>query len=165
MSNPTSAQVGRPGRRRLLQVAVVAVGALPLAACQDGPLRTPAGEDGQGPAAPDPDEALLDAAARAEAQMVSLLRPLVASGPAALRRTVRVHEAHLALLEHPDAGDPGAGRRMRLSAIAAAEERLARRHTEAAVRASSGQFARMLAGMAAAAAQQADVLRQSGDGP
>lgn len=142
----------------------MAVGTLPVAACQDGPLRTPAGEDGQGPAARDPDEALLEAAARAEAQMVSGLRPLLASGPAALRATIRVHEAHLALLEQSGPDVPGDGRRLRVRTIAAAEERLARRHTRAAVRASSGQFARMLAGMAAAAAQQADVWRQAGAG-
>lgn len=123
-------------------------------------------DGGGGPAAVDPDEALLAAAVRREAQLLAMLRPLLTTGPASVRRTVQVHEAHLALLEQAEDADGGAspGRRLRVGGIAAAEERLARRHAEAAVRASSGQFARVLAGMAAAAAQQAEVWRQGGAG-
>jgi hypothetical protein len=145
------------------------VGTLPLAACQGSPLHSPPDQvGGEGPAR-DPDETLLLAAARAEAQMVSMLRPLLTTSPGAVRRTLRVHEAHLALLDQPGQPDQPeedapAGRRPRATAIAAAEERLARRHSRAAVHASSGQFARVLAGMAAAAAQQADVWRHGGAG-
>ena len=165
----TTAPAGHPARRRLLQAAAVVAGASGLAACQEGPLRAPAGSDDVAAPAGDPDDALLAAAARDEARMVSMLSPLLADGPAGIRRTLQVHRAHLALLDQPDEpeqddGDATAAERLRPGGIAAAEERLARRHAQAALRASSGQFARVLAAMAAASAQQAALWRQGGAG-
>ena len=170
MSTPvTTAPAGHPARRRLLQAAALVAGVSGLAACQESPLHEPGSSEGVGVPAGDPDDALLAAAARDEARMVSMLSPLLATGPAAVRRTVQVHRAHLALLDQPDEPEQdGAGaaapQRLRPGGIAAAEERLARRHAQAALRASSGQFARVLAAMAAAAAQQAAVWRQAGAG-
>lgn len=169
MSTPASHPVGDDqdqhlARRRLLQAAAGVAVAASLTACQESPLRSAGGSPDQGTAQADPDEALLAAAARDEAQMVAVLEPLLGTAPVAVRRTLQVHRDHLALLDRAEQDDEGsaAGPRLRLEAIATAEERLARRHARAARRASSGQFARVLAAMAASAAQQAEVWRRGG---
>lgn len=162
MSSSTPPLTGPLSRRRLLHTAALA-GLVPLTGCQGSPLVTEAGE----PATEaDPDERLLVAAAGAEAEMVARLRALLPRSPGRVRRTLQVHEAHLELLgeadarlPEPDVGDD----RLTLRRVTAAEEALGRRHAAAAVQASSGSFARLLAGMAAAAAQQADLWR-SGSG-
>lgn len=165
---------GPLARRRLLTTAGVA-GLLPLAAaCGGSPLDVGPVERGAGPQEADPDEALLRTAVRLEEQMLTDLESLLPRSPRRVRPTLEVHRAHLALLrgaaddtdspteEEPEGqdGPPGGGLTPRR--VSAAEARLARRHTDAAARASSGQFARVLAGMAAAAAQQADVWRGGG---
>ncbi len=161
----TSARTGQIGRRPLLAAATMA-GLLPMTGCDGVGLRPTADPAQVAGADPDPDAALLEAARRAESRMVRLLRHRVrsAAAPRGLARAgLEVHLAHLALLEVP-ADEEGAGRGSSPSPrdLAAAEERLARRHTELAVRATSGPFARVLAGMAAASGQQTDLWRRAG---
>lgn len=137
---------------------------MPLTACENVPL-----ESSDGGAAADgiadPDQALLDEAVRAEAEIVAMLTPMLRTLPARFRRaaqlTVAVHAAHLELLDGDLPVAEPSRRRTPTWRVVGAEEALARRHGEAAVRASSGQFARVLAGMAAAAAQQAEVWRRT----
>ena len=123
-----------------------------------------------GPEAPtrDADRALVDDAVEVESELVALVTPLTRTGPERQRRraraTLRVHQQHLALLEGDSPSDKGTRPRGRASrgsggAVASAEDRAARRHREAAGRAASGPFARVLASMAAASAQQAQVWR------
>lgn len=172
MKPPAPARVGHLDRRRVLSAAIVA-GVLPLTACDDVLLESSTGAGGpaDGPAA-DPDEQLLSDAVTAEQQALDALRALVDAAPTALRSllvaTVRVHEAHLELLDGgggeaaPGQSVPRGQVRRRLRQVAVLEQGLARRHAASAVRATSGQFARVLAGMSAASAQQADVWRQRG---
>jgi hypothetical protein len=149
------------GRRRLLGASLVA-GALSLTGCDDV-----LGEGGPGitsaRTAEDPDEAVVTAAVRAEADAAAAVRRLLRSAPqrsrAQLRSTLDVHETHLGLLA-PDGAPASAGPRVRLRGLTALEDRLSRQHTDLAVRAVSGQLARVLAAMAAASAQQADVWRR-----
>jgi hypothetical protein len=150
---------------------VVAAGAVPLAACDDvlrGGSTPGAGHD----PAVDPDDALLDEAVEAERQALAVLQPLVGAAPAGLRAplvgTLRVHRAHLDLLDdsgrdvEPRPAVRGDEARRRIRRVTSIEQDLARRHAALAVRASSGQFARVLASMAAAAAQQSDLWRERG---
>lgn len=164
----TSSPVARLRRRGLLSAVAVAAVTAPLTACEDVPLER---ADTGGPTgdAPDPDEDLLADAVRVEALMLASLQRLLDRAPAgqrpSVRRTLDVHRAHLGLLRDGDSAPPPEARPLRSREVAAAEDRLARRHAEAAVRASSGQFARVLAGMSAGAAQQAEVWRTSGASP
>ena len=163
---------GHLHRRRVLSAAV-AVGVVPLTACDDVPLEASGGTGGrtQGRAV-DPDEALLAEAVEAEQRVLAGLLPLVEEAPARLRpllqSTVRIHEAHLELLADagrdraPGPAVPRQEVRRRLRQVPSIEESLARRHGDMAVRVASGQFARVLAGMSAASAQQADVWRERG---
>lgn len=159
-------------RRRRFLTAAAAAGVVPLAACDDVPLHGSGRTGGTAEGRADPDEDLLADAVQAEQRALAALQPLVDEAPARLRAlllsTVRIHRAHLELLD--GAGDdpaPGpvvrrADVRRRLGQVASIEQALARRHAALAVRAGSGQFARVLAGMAAAGAQQADVWRDRG---
>jgi hypothetical protein len=120
--------------------------------------------------APDPDVALAVRTVAAESSVLALvtaigrrhhrLRPV-------LRSAKEVHRAHLALLSDAvpdDASPPGptpspadrvpADPEAALRALAQAEDRLAAEHRRSAFDAASGPFARVLASMAAAAAQQ-----------
>lgn len=148
--------------RRAVLLGTVAV--VPLSACV-GP--SDSGNGGPG-ATRDADRALVDEAVEVEAALVALLTPLTRTGPEQQRRraraTLRVHLDHLMLLE----GDPprrteAPSRRRDTgraeATVASAEDRAARRHRGAAGRAASGPFARVLAAMAAASAQQAQVWR------
>jgi hypothetical protein len=160
VSSSPSPVPGPLSRRLLLQTAAFS-GVVPLTGCQGSPLSI-ADDGGFEHDRPDPDEALLVAAVRAEAEMAARLRTLLPRSARRVRRSLQVHEAHLDLLRdateqlpEPDVG----GGRLSLRRVSAAEEALSRRHADAAVRASSGPFARLLAGMAAAAAQQADLWR------
>lgn len=149
--------------RRAVLLGAVAV--VPLSACDVG-----SSDSGKGGPAPtrDADRALVDEAVEVEAALVALLTPLARTGPARLRRraraTLRVHEEHLSLLEGDSRGGTGTPSRRRDAGrgeadVASAEDRAARRHRDAAGRAASGPFARVLAAMAAASAQQAQVWR------
>jgi hypothetical protein len=127
-------------------------------------------------AARDPDRGLVARARRAEQAMIDLL---TATGNRhhqlrkQLRDALAVHRSHVRLLagEEPGArvtlsGTPripsSAG--TALAAVARAERSLQDAHAALALRAGSGAFARVLAGMAAAAAQQAAVLDQADPG-
>lgn len=161
VSSSVSPLPGPLSRRRVLRATAIA-GVVPLAACQGSPLRSTLDEGDSDAGGPDPDEALLAAAVRDEAEMVARLRAVLPRAPQRVRPTLQVHEAHLEVLrgatdEPPETDGPGA--RLTLRRVFAAEEALGRRHAAAAVRASSGPFARVLAGMAAAAAQQAVLWR------
>jgi hypothetical protein len=144
-------------------VAVVSL-ALPLTACEEVTLY-PAAPGEASPAA-DPDESLLSAARRLEGRIVLGLQPLLRHRAEPVRRLARqglaVHEAHLEALDDRAAPGGGAARLRAAGQVVEAEEALARRHTDLAVRAQSGPFARVLAGMAAASAQQADLWREMG---
>jgi hypothetical protein len=151
-----------PPRRAVLLGAVAAV---PLSACDVG-----SSDSGKGGPAPtrDADRALVDQAVEVEAALVALLTPLTRTGPERRRRraraTLRVHQDHLRLLEgnSPRRAETPSRRRdvgRAEAAVASAEDRAARRHRGAAGRAASGPFARVLAAMAAASAQQAQVWR------
>jgi hypothetical protein len=86
---------------------------------------------------------------------------------AALQRVSGVHEDHVEVLSRSLATPPGTtaadvGPRLEAPAavrrLARSERSLAQAHADAALEARSGPFARVLAGMAAAAEQQAQVL-------
>lgn len=153
-----------PASRRAVLLGALAVA--PLAGCD-------AVSDGAGSSGPetptrDADRALVDDAVEVESELVALVTPLTRTGPERQRRraraTLRVHQQHLALLEGDSAREDGSAPRRRATreadtAVAQAEDRAARRHRDAAGRAASGPFARVLAAMAAASAQQAQVWR------
>ncbi len=156
-----------PRRRTVLVASAVSTLVLPMSACD-----LLASDESPGTGAPTPtrerDQELVDEAVALETALVRLLAPLTRSGPPQQRRqatlALRVHRDHLELLgsEPPGAGQQKLGRaaqRRRLSRLVRAEERASRRHRDAAVRAASGPFARVLAGMSAASAQQAQVWR------
>jgi hypothetical protein len=126
------------------------------------------------PPGPNPDEELVVHALRLERSMV---RRLEATGRrhASLRRRLRqplvVHRAHVGLLSRAVEGGstrpgqpsergprPPATAKDALVALARAEQTLRDDQVASATRARSGDLARVLAGMAAAAAQQASVL-------
>lgn len=136
------------------------------------------------------DTELLAEALLAERSLVDQLTaqqgPAAGAVRARLRAASQVHRAHVRLLGEaadgasaspsadtdasptPGTGtappspssDSGTPSRAVLTSLARAERRLVEQHTGAAVEASSGRFARVLAGMAAAAAQQAVLLER-----
>ncbi len=142
--------------------------ALPLSACQ---LLSDDGQERERGTAPtrERDQELVEAAIAVETQLVRLLRPLTGTGPErdrdTARTSLRIHQEHLELLGGAPSSQGGSqqlGRkqqRRQRARVARAEERASRRHRDAAVGAASGPFARVLAGMAAASAQQAQVWR------
>ena len=157
-------RVNESASRRTVLLGALAV--VPLAGC-DAVSDDPGS---RGPEAPtrDADRALVDAAVEVESELVALVTPLTRTGPERQRRraraTLQVHQQHLALLEGDSPSDKGPrprgpDARGSVGAVASAEDRATRRHREAAGRAASGPFARVLASMAAASAQQAQVWR------
>jgi hypothetical protein len=125
------------------------------------------------------DEELLAAALHAEQSLADQLatsRQAQTAGPVGdrLLGASQLHQAHVRLLgEAGDGASPGSNAvtpspspttaippGAALAALARAERQLVGQHTAAAVAARSGTFARVLAGMAAAAAQQAVLLER-----
>jgi hypothetical protein len=120
----------------------------------------------------DPDLRLLREALRREQQVQDRVVDMRHSGTSLrteLQDVAAVHRAHLQLLRRsvpgdggvqvtnlPDHPEPPPAERVRR--LAATERGLAEAHAHAALDARSGPFARVLAGMAAAAEQQAHVL-------
>ncbi len=131
----------------------------------------------------DPDVGLAAAVVAAEQAMVDLVDATLQAHPELARvldTTRGVHEAHVTLLADaappesaatnspsPGTVDPPADRRIprdparALRALAADEEQLSLAGKQSAFAAQSGSFARVLASMAAAAAQQAERLRSA----
>jgi hypothetical protein len=117
-----------------------------------------------------PDEDLVTGALRAEMIMLDRVRRTGHRFPRLRRRlddAVHVHRAHVDLLEGTVTGprvtmtsEPAVPHTTgaALAALVDAEQTLERAHRASAMRADSGVFARVLAGMAAAAAQQAVAL-------
>lgn len=125
--------------------------------------------------AEDPDAALAMQALAAEAELLALLDAITADRPRRLRVLAAnrgVHEAHVQLLREaastaPDSPTSSAAPftgddRTAYLALARAEDRLGQTLRRGAFAAQSGPFARVLAGMAAAAAQQSARLRTLG---
>jgi hypothetical protein len=151
-----------------------------------GPLVGCAGREGfpgtpstpTGNATPDPDVRLAGRALAAEKRQLALLASVSRRFPALagrLRDTRTVHQQHVDLLtdaapaqatpSSPPAASPvqaPASRAAALRAVVEGERTLLGRHRAAATAARSGGFARVLAGMAAASAQQAAVLGEPG---
>lgn len=147
-----------PSRRAVLTAALAAA---VLGAC------TP--DESTPETTPQPDDALLAEAVAEVQRVLTLVASLTRGRPArraVLADTSGVHEAHLRVLQGA-APTPlaGAGRRDRTSDrtalfdLAVAEDRLARRLRAFSLRADSGSFARVLAGISASAAQQSAWLR------
>jgi hypothetical protein len=123
-------------------------------------------------APPNPDTRLAARALGAERTMVARVEATVhrhAVLHKELRETLAVHRTHVHLLAGAVGGDAttggGTGRARipssasaAVAALAQSERQLEAAHTATAVTADSGAFARVLAGMAAAAAQQAVLL-------
>lgn len=125
----------------------------------------------------DPDRDLVVRALAAERTLVELVQR-TRRRHRTLRRDLEeplgVHRAHVALLTGAVPRSVRTVLRRRrvprtpaaaLTVVVEAEEALKRSHVAGALRAQSGPFARVLAGMAAAAAQQAVVLDRNGPGP
>lgn len=123
-----------------------------------------------GSATPDPDVALATDSVTAERSVLALVGAIGRRHPRlrhGLREAKDVHRAHVALLAGavPEDVSPGpdplpavrvpAEPEAALRALALAESKLAAEHRRSAFDAASGPFARVLASMAAAAAQQA----------
>lgn len=166
MSRPT-----RLSRRGALGVSA---GAVLLAGCRDVPVEQTrpgalATATGTGPATPreDPDADLLRTALALEATQVARLErvqelPLRPPSARLVAAALRVHRAHVQLLRGDDAApvvpDPAAPAVRLLARLPATELVIAEQHASAATTAASGPFARVLASLAAAARQQAQVL-------
>jgi hypothetical protein len=154
--------------RRTFTLSALGVGSTyVLAACQDGSVALP------GKPHEDADAGLLRVVLAAEQEALALCR-LARRRYRALRRvlaqTERFHAEHVHVLRggvsapaktrrpHVPPGTSAA-----LAAVVASERRLVHEHAASAMRARSGEVARLLAGLSAAAAQQAQVL--SADDP
>ncbi len=176
---PTPATPVPPLAGAVLRRRTALGGLLALGALAGGCTRETGGEAAaSGPASPspgavDPDVALAAAALAAEQQMLATLRA-TAHRHRGLRTVLAgtrdVHRAHVRLLDDAvptgtptttpgQVPEPPAGRDRALAALARAEDRLAENARHWAFDARSGAFARVLASMAAAAAQQSTVLR------
>ncbi|MGH3385856.1 MAG: hypothetical protein ACRDO1_14870 [Nocardioidaceae bacterium] len=133
-----------------------------------------AGRDGKEAPDEDPDVAVLDDAVAVVAGLVTGLERSVAERPSLARQVDPVLEAHRRHAQvlgearpSTDAGTPSAsaspseppvGPRQTLARLARAERQAAARHLDHTARATSGQFARLLASIAAAEAQYGVVL-------
>ncbi len=150
--------------RRTVLTATLAAGV--LSACRP--------DDSAPPVPANPDEEIVAEALAAQTAFLALLDSVTQGRPRrrrALAATRRVHLAHRRLLAEalPGPGpDPSPGTgfvggdRLAYLALAQAEDELAAQLRAGALRAQSGPFARVLAGMAAAAAQQAITIRGLG---
>lgn len=165
-------------RRSALAGTSAALGAGLLGGCADRDASrdaSPGATPGATPTAVAGHDVRLAARAlAAEQQQVALLRAVSRRFPALagrLRGARGVHQRHVALLTDaapgPVTASPSGPVRVPGSPAAAlrgvvnAEHALLDRHRAGAVAAASGRFARVLAGMAAAAAQQAAVLGEA----
>lgn len=135
-----------------------------------------AGSDDKQAADEDPDVAVLDEAVAVVSGLVTGLEQSVAERPTLARQVDPVLEAHrrhaqvLGEARPSDGGSAGTpsgsaspsrppvGPRQTLARLARAERQAAARHLEHTARAKSGQFARLLASIAAAEAQYGVVL-------
>lgn len=154
-------------RRALGAAALGGTGLLVLGGCTDDGVELP----GLPTPDPGPDAAAVRAALRVEERMVDALRQAQRQHAALrgrLRATARVHQTHVDLLrpavEEPAL--PARGPALPGSAAAAMrtlverEAASGRAHLRALVGVESGLLARLLAGMAAASAQQARALAE-----
>ena len=154
--------------RRQVTLATVTGSVLLATGCTSG--RRNGVPDLPGQAPPNPDRALVARALREETAMVDRLTRTARRHPG-LRRDLRdplaVHRSHVRLLTGAVKGSrvdlserPPVPRTIgeALDAVVRAEQSLRDAHAGFSLRADSGAFARVLAGMAAAAAQQAVVL-------
>lgn len=148
--------------RRTFTLSALGLGsAYVLTACEDGKASPPDRHE-------EPDAALLLAALAGEQAALALVR-LTTHRNRRLRQVLaqpeRFHTGHVRLLR---GGVSGRVRTPRprvpaataaaLDVVVAAEQRLVREHAHASMRAQSGQVARLLASLSAAAAQQERVL-------
>jgi hypothetical protein len=150
--------------RRTFTLSALGVGsAYVLAACQAANSSLPGVRHEE-----EPDADLLRGALAAEQEVLALCR-LTARRNRPLRRVLAQPERFLA--EHvrllkSGVSEPAKVPRLHvpqatapaLQAVVAAQSRLVGEHARSAMKAQSGQVARMLAGLSAAAAQQAQVL-------
>lgn len=140
-----------------------------------------AAEPSRTPVGPDPDVALAETVRAAEQDLLDRIDAVVTAYPGLrgrLEPTRTAHEAHVALLaEASPSGSPSpspstttapyraaGSRTAALTALSRRETRLALLDKQSAFSAQSGAFARVLASMAAAAAQQAVRLRDVAEG-
>ena len=170
MSSPVSSPLSSPvllGRREVTVAGVVGASLLVAGCTPDhgiGRSTLPARSQ------QNPDEDLVTRALRAETVMLDRVRRTGHRFPDLHRQlddAAHVHQAHVELLRGtvagprvtvtPKAAIPHANRAA-LAALVHAEQTLQKAHVASAMRADSGVFARVLAGMAAAAAQQAVAL-------
>ena len=154
-----------PLTRRRLGVLTLLTTAVAVTGC-DGDMSVP----GLPQVGEDPDHDVVVGAFRAEQVMLDLLgaaRDVPRPVRSALAAAATVHRAHRDLLAGEVGDDEaGRGRPPRLPAdpaavlarVVQAERALSRRQADAALAARSGELARMLAALAAAAAQQEHVL-------
>lgn len=152
--------------RRTVAITVVGgVAALALSGCTEDSIDLP----GLPTPDPGPDAAAVREALRVEERLAGAVRRArrqhaALRGP--LRGTARVHEAHVDLLRPAveDPGPPARGPALRgrpgavLDELVARETAARRAHLTALADVESGPLARLLAGMAAASAQQARLL-------
>jgi hypothetical protein len=156
--------VPTPSRRTVL-TAGLAAGALAACTSPESPAST-APE-------PDADTVLAKDLLAAESALVGLIDSVTVERPRRAQRLAparAVHEAHIALLTEavPNSGatsDPNAitpfagGERAALAAVITAEDALGQQLRLGAAQARSGDFAKVLASMAAASKQQSASLR------
>jgi hypothetical protein len=148
--------------------------ALAVAGCTSSSSSGDAGDRPEPPAVgEDPDrDLLLDALGAEESlhRLVTRVRRQHRALRDLLAGTERVHAAHVVLLSGAVQGDRESpaperwvadGPRQALTELRKAERALAGSHAGTAMAASSGTFARLMAGMSAAAAQQERVLSQA----
>ena len=156
---------GEPLSRRTALAVPAAVAAAAVAGCGDAAPGSPT------TASAGPDEHVLQRAVASEERLRAQVR-VAARRHRRLRRDLaavdNVHGEHVAFLVRaldtaPPASEaedpvPAADAEDAARGLARSERALARAHAEAALEARSGPFARVLAGMAAAAEQQARLL-------
>ena len=180
VTGPTAGPASRPVSRRSVVGGAAALAALGASGCtgggDSGPAAAPTASvtstDRASRAPANPDVALAAAVLRSEQAMLGRVLATARRHPGlsdSLAGARSAHRAHVALLRRadPDDASPAGTRRpgrvptrpgRALSALARAEDRLGAAGQRDAVRARSGAFARVLASMAAASAQQAAVL-------
>lgn len=184
MPTPSSAQDARLSRRAVLAGLAGFAGAGLVACSADGQSDAPKRRPTPVAASVDPDVALAAEALASQRQVLDLLqatRKRHHGLAARLAPVIAAHQAHADLLSHAvpkgvsasasptDAASPGRhgvsrSRSRAMATVVEAEQQLATVAKRQAFRAESGAFARLLASMAAAAAQYATVLAASADG-